>query len=156
MWVSCIHFRCILSPWLDMSCVSRSKLFKRELTPAGPKMPPFQSVKKVSPESTRPKLIDISPWPFSLFSSSSRSLKFRGTITVSPAGVLEDMLMDFGFKRELEIGENVSSYAVSVISRDVNLMCFSRYFHGHSVRPITVLFWLFLLFKKTTHALVRK
>ena len=61
---------------------------KQQLTPAGPKIPPFQSDKKVSPESTNPKLIDISPTPFSLFSSSSNSLKFRGTVTTSPAEVL--------------------------------------------------------------------
>ena len=59
----------------------------QELTPPGPKIPPFQSDKNVSPESTNPKEMAISPKPFSLFSSSSRSLKFRGTITVSPAGV---------------------------------------------------------------------
>ena len=57
------------------------------LTPGGPKIPPFQSVRKVSPESTSPNEMDISPCPFSLFSSSSRSLKLRGTMTVSPPGV---------------------------------------------------------------------
>lgn len=81
----------------DMESISNTKTLSIniqywKLTPAGPRIPPFQSDKKVSPESTKPKLMDMSPWPFSLFSSSSKSLKFRGTMTVSPTAVLEDML----------------------------------------------------------------
>jgi hypothetical protein len=61
---------------------------KKALTPAGPRMPPFHSDRNVSPESTNPNDMAMSPNPFSLFSSSSRSLKLRGTMTTSPAGVL--------------------------------------------------------------------
>ena len=50
-------------------------------------MPPFHSVKKVSPGSDNPYEIAISPTPFSEASSSSSNLKLRGTITVSPDGV---------------------------------------------------------------------
>ena len=60
----------------------------QKLTPPGPRIPPFQSDKNVSAESTNPKERAMSPAPFSLFSSSSRSLKFLGTMTTSPAGVL--------------------------------------------------------------------
>jgi hypothetical protein len=59
-------------------------------------IPHAQSDKKVSPESTKPNEIDMSPCPFSLFSSSSRSLKLRGTMTTSPAGVFFMMIYGGG------------------------------------------------------------
>merc|ERR1740130_404300 len=43
-----------------------------------------QSDMKMSSLLDRPKLTDISPWPFSALSSSSRSTKLRGTMTTSP------------------------------------------------------------------------
>ena len=43
-----------------------------------------QSDMKMSSLLDRPKLTDISPTPFSAFSSSSRSTKLRGTMTTSP------------------------------------------------------------------------
>ena len=51
----------------------------------GPRIVHCQCDSVMSSESTKPKLTDISAvFPFSMFSSSSRSLKFRGTMTTSP------------------------------------------------------------------------
>lgn len=54
------------------------------LTACGPKMVAFQSVRKMSSGCVRPKDTAGSPAPCSLLSSSSSSLKFRGTATHPP------------------------------------------------------------------------
>eukprot|EP00964_Phaeocystis_antarctica_P108747 scaffold73277_cov69-Phaeocystis_antarctica.AAC.3 len=51
---------------------------------SGPRMVHCQSDMEMSSLLDRPKLTDISPTPFSAFSSSSRSTKLRGTTTTSP------------------------------------------------------------------------